>query len=346
VAQVLVLELVFRVFVPAATAPVEYQHTPPPVMALDREAKTEGTYTVGRLARDKFKWKVNNAGFNSNHEYKSASERNQKCIAVIGSSYVQGFYSDVDAHFSASLEDRLDDQTVVYNLGTSGMPLSQAINVITYARQSFQPDLFIIEVSNGSLRQSIRNNGFVPFSKQFRFSENSVEEIEASAYTKEKFKNLLRKSAIVRYLIYNANLNLGGGVARPASKKAKDIYYSRAAETIIPRLRQAAGPNPILLFSDADRKSLYLDPETVSPLAESLVLSQLCQSEKIPFLDLTDGFKTTYSKEGRKFNFAENYHWNPYGVAVVSHCVYDYMKSLDWIKPDGTFSPSAHSMEQ
>lgn len=329
----LALEVVFRVLIPAASAPLEYQYHNPPVMALDPGATRDGVYTVGRLARDRFHWHVNTQGFNSLHEYTSREERKKPCIAVIGSSYVQGFYSNVDSHFSASLEKLLAGRADVYNLGCSGMPLSQSTNVAAFARDRFQPDLYLVEVSNGSLKQSIRNLGFVPFARQIRFSAEGSEIVEPSAYSREHAKNLLRKSAVIRYLIYNANVNLAGGQARPAAKHAdamdKDQWRLAAAE-ILPQLKQAVGPVPVVLFMDGDRRAIYRDPGNALPLPESPILLEICRLNGIPFLDLTQAQTRAFKHDGKPLNFSENYHWNPHGVAVASEAVFHFLESLGW----------------
>jgi hypothetical protein len=72
-------------------------------------------------------------------------------VAIIGNSYVEGFYADVDSGLSASIEHELDRSQVVYSFGKSGVIASQMVRVASYAQHHFAPETFVFILNHGSL---------------------------------------------------------------------------------------------------------------------------------------------------------------------------------------------------
>lgn len=325
------LEIVFRTLVPAAEMPAGYQDPQYMIMSLDRNHKLDGHNSMGRLGRPRFFWHVNNFGFNSAYDYKAPEQREKPCVVVVGNSYTQGLYSDADEHLAGQIQTAMAGGAEVYNLGTSGMPLSQCPRVVEYARDTFAPDLIIIQAGSGSVRRSLRGNGFIPFCQQYVWKENRLQALPPSRFSANKRNRLLRKSALIRYLFYNSNFNLGGqGNVQQAvqdqipAKTAltdRDDKVGLAVDKVLSEIRELVPGTPILIVFDANRAAMYTTGEVPARLKNSPLLESACGRHGIYFLDLTTPFSREYLAHGRKLNFEDNYHWNPYGVGVVAKAV-------------------------
>lgn len=333
------LELIFRTGVPAAEMPAGYQDPEYRIMSLDREAKSDGHNTMGRLGRPRFAWHVNNFGFNSTYDYKRAAEREVPCVVVIGNSYTQGLYSNASEHLAGQLQDAMGLGAEVYNLGTSGMPLSQCPRVVEYAQDTFLPDLIVIQAGSGSVSRCLRENGRVPYCQQYTWQDNQLEALPPSRFSVSKRNRLLRRSALVRYLFYNSNFNLGGqGNVEQAVQTQEqdkpgdgddDEILVAAVRKVLREIRELAPETPILIVFDADRAALYATGGKPDRLRNSPLLEEACRRHDIHFVDLTAAFSSEYLKKGRKFNFEDNYHWNPYGVGIVKDAIMDKLESDD-----------------
>ncbi len=338
VLALVVIEIIFRLPLPAADMPKGYQDPEFMIVLHDTTGTRSGLHTMGRFCRPAFRWNINNFGANSAENFRSAEAKQRPCIAAIGNSYLQGLYSDVDEHLSASLQTLLSNEVAVYNLGTSGISLSQAILVATFARHHFSPDMLIIQVNHSSLRNSVRDLGFLPYSAQFRSTDTGWVLGEPSPFRVSRKKRLLRRSALVRYLFYNANVNFGGGIVQEAGQNpapAKDpdrLAHEEAMKREVLRLTlstlQEENPGiPILVLLDTDRRQIYETGGQVCPLQDSPIYSEICAVMGVHFIDLSERMAREYRSNGLRFEFDDNYHWNPYGVSIVADEIAGYMTS-------------------
>ena len=328
----LAIELVFRFVLPAAEMPVGYQIPEWRIMALDASIQQNGKHSIGRMGQPVFQWDLNNYGFISAHDYKSPEDRSVPCAVVIGNSYVQGLYSDSQDNLAGRLHTDFQGNVEVYNLGTSGMPLSQAPRVVAFAVNEFSPDLIILQATSSSLIRSLRNNGKAPLCQQYRWKDGTLSPTPASALQISRFRRTIRKSALVRYLFYNANVDLGGkgDVIKPTDTKHQDApgtlngfsldIYDQVLDSIFAEIRSLTSA-PIFLVFDADRKAMYAEGRKPSRLRESPYVEEGCKRNGVYFLDLTETFWQEYETNGKKLNFDDNYHWNPYGVQVATAAI-------------------------
>jgi lysophospholipase L1-like esterase len=334
----LVMEAFFHWLVPAADVPRGYQYPEFQIMLHDTTSARSGVNTRGRWARPAFTWHINNYGANAAEDFKSAENRKRPCIVAIGNSYLQGLYSNVDAHLSARLERKLDNKVAVYNLGTSGVTLSQYVRVARFARHHFSPNMILLQTSLSSLRNSIRDLKFVPYSAQYAVSDTGFVLGKPTRFHVSRKNRLLRGSALVRYLFFNANFTLGGGIVQEAVQKPvreDDQEHRRREETmmrevlelILTRLLEENPGVPVLVVVDTDRLKIYETGGEVSPLAVAPIYRDVCARTGVHLVDISERFAREYRANGRRFEFADNYHWDPYGVEIVADEVVRYMTS-------------------
>lgn len=332
------LELVFRTVVPAAEMPAGFQIADYGIMALDQSHIREGHNSIGRLGRPRFRWRVNNFGFNSAYDYRTPSERDVPCAVVIGNSYVQGLYSDADEHLAGQLQEAMGGAAEVYNLGTSGMPLSQSPRVVAYARDTFAPDLIVVQAGFGSIKGSLRKNGLIPYCQQFVWKDEQLTTVPPSRFSVNKRNRLLRKSALVRYLYYNSNFDLGGqgnvqkAVHAETPLEDRSREWELAVARVLDEISELVPDTKILFVFDANRNALYASGRAPERTEESYLLEAACRSRDMLFVDMTAAFARDYQIHRQKFNFEENYHWNPYGVGIVTREIVSRLESEGMLK--------------
>jgi hypothetical protein len=78
---------------------------------------------------------------------------------------------------------------------------------------------------------------------------------------------------------------------------------------------------------------MYRENARPAPLEDSVLIAARCGEEGFGYLDLTEAFWLEYQREGRKFNFEDNYHWNPYGVSVVAKAILAKLEAMEVVPP-------------
>jgi nucleoside phosphorylase len=327
-----VAELFFRTLVPASQPPFQAYDPQFGILRLEGSPNPGGVFTVGRLARERTRWKLNGAGWNSPREYLPRSERNLPCVAVIGNSYVEGFYADVDSGLTAALEGELGASGVVYGFGKSGVNAPQMLRVADYAAHHFAPECFVFILNHGSLRSALRNFGFVVSNEQYLWEDGQLRPIPPTPYSPNRLMRLHTHSAFVRYLYHNAGiLKTRAAIRQEAVQRNDPLAVAQQADELplqaavareIARRARAEHPQARILFVvDGDRRAMYESASRPEPLRESPVWEAACRETGCEFLDLTDCFWAAYQADGRRLDLATNYHWNQHGMAVAARAI-------------------------
>jgi len=116
----LVVELFFRFVLPASEWPrgIILDSS---IRRFDSQSFTEGEFTYGRYCQGRFSWSINNGRWNSIYYYQSKLERDIPMIAILGDSYIEGFYSNVDEHIDVYLTEAFEDSIEFYTFAMSGV---------------------------------------------------------------------------------------------------------------------------------------------------------------------------------------------------------------------------------
>lgn len=340
---VLVAEIFFRTVVPASQPPFQVQDAEFGILRLEGSPARSGQFTVGRLARARTRWRLNAAGWNSPREYLPRAERDRPCVAVIGNSYVEGFYADFDAGLSAALERELGGRQVVYNFGKSGVIAPQMVRVARYVERHFAPETFVFILNHGSLRSALRNAKYVITNEQYRWEQGQLEILPPSTYHPNRLMRLHTYSALVRYLYHNAAVLKSRDAIRLESVQRNDpqadpeladeqSLFAAVAQDITARLRAEHPQAAILLVMDADRRRMYETGARPEPLRDSPVWAQACREQNCAYLDLTDDFWAAYQADEQPLDLPSNYHWNEHGMAVVARAVANHLQKASIVE--------------
>lgn len=326
---VLVAEVFFRAVIPASHPPFQTYDAQYGILRQEGSPARSGQFTVGRLARERTLWRVNDAGWNNTREYVGRTARNRPCIAVIGNSFVEGFYADVDSGLTSALERQLAPDVVVYNFGKSGVSAAQMLRVAQYAEAEFAPETYVFVINHHSLRSAVRNFGFQIFNEQYLWEDGSPKLIPPTVYHANRLMRLHTYSALVRYMYHNAAVLTTRAAIRQEAIQRNDASATKELADETPILlatarditRRARAEHPgarILFVIDGDRRRMYEDKARPEPLGESPLWATACREAGVEFLDLTDAFWVSFQHDGRRLDLPSNYHWNQHGMAVVA----------------------------
>ncbi|HEY9182375.1 MAG TPA: SGNH/GDSL hydrolase family protein, partial [Gammaproteobacteria bacterium] len=148
----LVLEVVFRTAIPAAARPQAFFDATTSIWKLDRSVQAEGLATIGKLAQQRARWRINNEGWNSPIDY--ATEKSRSRVAVIGDSYVEALQVDIERSYPNLLASELGSAWEVYAFGVSGAPLSQYLHMARYVVARFSPDVLVLNLVHNDFTES------------------------------------------------------------------------------------------------------------------------------------------------------------------------------------------------
>lgn len=350
----LILEVFFRLVIPAANRPGGYFDEDNLIYKLP--PNKSGTYTMGKLAQQKARWRINNHGWNSPIDY--TRTKNKKRIAVIGDSYIEAFQVDVDKSYPSLLREKLGDEFDVYSFGKSGAPLSQYLNISRYVNKCFSPDILIFNIVHNDFDESIASlnpNDMEILTLDLSDSLIS-EKIPRPNYSFQQYdwrKRLIMKSALVRFLLMNLAakrtvLGIIDNIRKLGSKDAKETktvfnanvevnvllsnveQIEKATEYVLQRIQVENVDKRIIFVMDAPRFNVYkniLDKSNVLFLHQ--IMERLCAKYNFEFLDLTMPMKKDYDVNNVRFESKYNPHWNEYGHKFVCEQVFRVLENHD-----------------
>jgi hypothetical protein len=323
-------EVWFRTAMPACQVPGNYQHQPATIYRCDPFGQSEGLYTVDRLCRKGGTWHVNAAGWNSDVNYVSAEQRHQPMVALIGDSYVAGYLTDTNQHIDAYLPGMLPGSTC-YAFGIGGWYLEQYVAVSRYVSARFQPDVIVVFIDSADVSDSVRENGTPsPFWWQITRAGDVFKEMPPTAvYEPSPKLTLAKKSALVRYLRYNAKVPLPGvpNAVTPQQETGGDTTTGGgdgrqllpAANFMVSRLCAEHPGTPLVFVAHSDRY-LPMDEVAKTPLfADGRAVQAACRARpQCSFIDLRYAFSADWASHGTHFEAADGGHWNAYANRLVA----------------------------
>lgn len=339
----IVTELFFRTVIPACEYPHMKTEDEFILKVYDSSFEKKGIYARGNFDQGRAAWSINNDGWLSDIDYLSPEQRSKPCITIIGDSFVEALLVDWNEHFATRMQRQLDNRYDVYALGMGGSSLGPYINMARYAAKHYDPDVLIFVYTGRDLKAAVANYSRDPSEMQVRYTGNGFEEVAPRKYHASKFRRLARESSIVRYLVWNRNIDLFGGgqrvAAQPDEELPVDIRSERdkerqhilemAADYMISKLRNENPNRKILFVSDANRQGIYEGETQFPKSANQILIEEACARYDCYTLDLTEAFLTDWQKHKRKFNYDVDYHWNGYAHKIVAQAITDFMIEND-----------------
>jgi hypothetical protein len=347
-----VSELWLRYVTPASQQPVQHQDPTTLVYNADPHAARSGLATQGRIPRRLATWHVNSAGWLSPYRYVKR-QPGGALIALFGDSYIEGLSVPQPFHLDVDMHRRLGPQVPVYAFGLSGWYLEQYVATARYVRAAYDPSIIVILVGDGDVGASLSSKGEYPYWYHITPSGSGFREVPPSKVLVETRKAALaRKSALFRYLRYNAKVQIpfvhGNDIQGAPTNGAADAGVEASTpgpataqserplvETQLPVARflvdRLCANNPGVPLVFAARGARYLPVGTVSGAAltpEMEALREACAGHtQCHFLDLRMAFSLDWARHHEHFEALDGGHFNAHADAVVAQAIVAYIDS-------------------
>jgi hypothetical protein len=277
---------------------------------------------------------TNNAGFYSSFNFK----KNKKPkIMVIGDSYVEAAQienSDTLGEVIAAKENKKD----IYQMGVSGVPMSQYIKMIEYAQKNYKPDHFVIVIVGNDFDQSLCEYsiklGTWCFDENLKLTFNPF-----NGYT--GLRKYARKSAFARYVFLQVGINwrdlmatlklkpqgmeassrYAGNVKRYASQDIFDKSYM-VVDRFFEELEKLKISDEVTLVLDANRQDIYNNQRTESYFQKMRDYTIIKASENgVRLVDMRPIFVDDYKEHKIKFELPTDAHWNERAHKLVAEAL-------------------------
>lgn len=278
--------------------------------------------------------RVNNAGFVNNQDYNEIDPR--PLFAIVGDSYVEALMVPYSKTLQGRLAKAVAPSTRVYSFAASGAPLSQYVMWAQEAKRRWKANALAIVVIANDFDESLASYKTGPgFHHYIRNPEGSLA-LRRFDYEPNPLRRLVKLSALARYLFFNLQaveqlkqlLATPIAVAPPAS--ANTYVGNTSAATGQERLDQskeavAAFLRDIVTVAGWSPKDVVFLVDGIRyPTDNPVVLNsyfvqmrhfflKTARNASFEVVDLDNKFFAKYRKDGARFEFPTDSHWN--GVA-------------------------------
>tara|TARA_B100001559_G_C16482204_1_gene614348 strand:+ start:96 stop:1166 length:1071 start_codon:yes stop_codon:yes gene_type:complete len=288
--------------------------------------------------------KINNFGFRNDHNY---DVKEQNIVSVIGDSYVEAVQVPFAKTFYNILEENIDNKFKVYSFGFSGAPLSQYLKWAEFSVDKFNVSHLVINVVANDFDESLlkykQSPGFHYFEKCGQNYCNVL-----VPYKKKKYKAILGKSNLTRYLVSNLQiLNISKNISfffeqfdnKKNTKANKKYFANTSTDNSTQRIKDSKlsvrlflekldlikleKKNIILMIDGRFYSSNY---DGYFPLMREYFIQE-SMKKGFKIIDLKKSFDRNYKKNKKKFEFKKDGHWNSLGHSVVGKELYNFFNS-------------------
>ncbi len=329
----IVLEVFFRVGLPARQYPMSNMDSE--TLIRSYQSSTQGLFSYGALCKGRFAWRINPQGWNSLYDYNERLNRTNPMVALIGDSYLEGYWSDLNDHIDILMHEKSEKQVDFYSFGTWGAMLSQYLVISQDVISRYQPDVIVVFLNEDDAKGSL----YTPESHfLFCHTIESLENQELSSVppqllTTSRLVPILLRSATLRYLKTNRNLaflargavvdpnaNLSSG-ADVIEEETLDSTTVFVTEYLLDQFNSLGVP--VIFVADGPRAPLYEGETEITGYPDCILIQQLCDSrENLQFIDLMPFFQKDWDESHTMFSSEENPHWDGYGNLVVAEAIY------------------------
>lgn len=346
IASLLLVELALRFVIPASNPPDSYFDTDDNVLRFDVSGPNQGYTTVGALAQHRTRWQINNTGWNSAVDY-AMGPRDNPLIAIIGDSMIQGLNVDVEESIAHRLRQDLDGRYDVYSIAKGGGALSQFLHLSRYAGRNFEPNVLVFSVENRNFDQSLCDVSHPVGMMCLHDDGTDIRESAFLPYEPSPVRRWARKSAIIRYIVFNLDLS---PTARPDDRTALDQQtgaaggghdlllmerVERSTDYILGKIAQENPDKMVVFMADQPRRRIYQDklpPDDGFESWTQSLLERKAQEYGFAYLDLTRAFARSYQEDGIKLESPDGFHWNGHGHSVAAQALLETLTGIESVR--------------
>ena len=316
-----VLEVIFRIL--PTSNPIIPENVTDENDILRFKSSRVSTTSLGVNFYQKAEKRTNNYGFVSSIDYESGANPD---IAVIGDSYVAAMEIDNEESIG-ELITQIDSDLTVYQLGVSGVPLSQYMKMIDFALSEFNPKEFLVVVVGNDFDESLCS---------YRIKEGTWcfdDNMDLKFYPFHGYSALrstARQSAFIRYVVFNAGVNwrrVVSAIGLTDKGLSAAHEYAGNTERVKPEIIAAQSrlvidkffelvanrdlSNRLTIILDADRNDIYSGLHSASYFSDMRnYLIGVASKFGVAVIDMEPIFRSDFSQHKLRFNFPTDAHWN------------------------------------
>jgi len=336
------LEIIFRILPTSDSLMIKPVNAENPILKYTENR--EVTKQIGFNFQHITIKRINNYGYASDKEFQEAAIQTKPVIAVIGDAYVEALQLKNKDAFHAILDENLENYDV-YPMGINGSEMPQYLAFAKYAADRFDPKLYVFLITqyfdnsfyDEPIYSAIKAPGFHYFGK--------TTGLNLVNYEPSFIKNLLRRSAFLRYIYLDLKLTsqlkkvFGSGVKAVDNNSNKSKEFLEAGrianERFLQGITEISLSSNIIILLDADREAIYsgLDKKDMNnPI--NILFDELGKSAKfipnVDVIDLHNIFKGDYVSNNKEFNYDYDIHWNEHGHTVAARALTDKINALNF----------------
>lgn len=298
-------------------------------------------------------FRINAQGWNSPlPDYPAGRRAGVGRIAFVGDSFVEALQVPFDKSFVEAALARLAAAGPVeaYRFGVAGAPLSQYLQMVEREVVARRPDRIVVMLVHNDFDESFvfRPGRYTSSFLKLRVEDGRVAGEVAPEPWRPGLVESLRQSATARFLLYRwqvrpqalvdailgparaeaageggfaANIDVAGVLAREADiRVATDYLFARL------QARAEAIGAKLQLVMDGERQAIYAGRRDSPALRLNRIAAELAGKHGIAFLDLHPVFAGDWAKNGKRFDFTSDAHWNEYGHAVAAAAIAEALR--------------------
>jgi len=334
--SIILLEAVFRMLPVSDVLPKLPVDATNPIRRF--KESSDILWTIGATFSTITRKGINNYGFLNDQDYSVI--RPSPLLAIIGDSYVEAAQVENKDAMHGILATKITGKGSVYSFGSSGSQLPTYLAYARYVKNEFRPDAFVFIIVGNDFDESFTRYRSAPGFHYFTDTTGRLELVRKDHHP-SLIKRLLRRSALVRYMVLNLQIksfvaNLFAGDNNSAkeefvgntqssfnderissSKAVVDAFFDKLpAHTGVER-------NKILFVIDGMRPHLYNPASLMKANGSYFDLMRnyflrIANDKGYEVIDMQPYFITAYKSNGTRFEFPSDAHWNESGHALVA----------------------------
>ena len=345
----LALELVLRFLPIAAAPPVRAPTLHDPIQRYLPDASF--TWSMDWNLQFPVRGHTNAQGWVADYDYDPAAPA--PLVAVAGDSFIEALSVPFPETLTGRLQAQLESRGRAYAFAQSGAPLSQYVAYARHACSLYHPERLVVTVVGNDFDESIqahrkRDGFFHLYPRPDGGFDFKLTPLPPPSF----LEAMARHSALILYLVRNLGIAQRIGSLWQSPAMAAPTPYVGNTEAAADPARIAEGeqviawfvdtlpkeaclpPHSIVLVIDAMRPEIY-DGEAALSIARASYFSRMrsslmaaARSRGYVVVDMEPYFRAAFAKDGRRFEFPQDNHWNAHGHEIVFAAV---RKALhDW----------------
>jgi len=283
---------------------------------------------------------VNNYGFLNDQNY--SREDKSPLLAIIGDSYVAAMQVDNQDSMHGILSHETVGKGRVYSFGASGSPLSNYLAYANYANKEFNANAYAFIIIGNDFDESLTKYKNAPGFHYFSNASDRLDLIRKD-YQPSLIKRLARYSALIRYLVFNLQLNWRSieqifdkdttsgveerfvGNTRADFNEERIFDSKRVVDRFFEELPIQAGleSDKIVFVIDGMRPQLYNSTTLMKANGSYFDIMRkyfikVATNKRYEVIDMQSFFMKKFKSEGIRFEFPSDGHWNKAGHILVA----------------------------